>query len=264
MNAAPDPAATRTSPAGSARTPDRPDRHVVLRHRLGIDGAGVPILAGAYLLAVLSVVGVVSAFTDIRLSGWEIGTQPIRWFAGGLGVYLTAIYLPLYILHGRTRREVAGDSATFAGIYAVLVAGVIAAGYAVETLVYRIAGWSQTLDNLHLFDSPDQYHLIVVEYVVVLAVWIAAGAMLGGAFYRNGLLGMALIPVAIAAVVAIETGTGPGHFGPLPPPLLEAIGLELGAFSTLGAVGTSVACCALLASATWWIIRDIPIRNQAA
>lgn len=264
MNTAPDPAATRTSPARSARTRDRRDRHVVLRHRIGIDGAGVPILAGGYFLAVLSVVGVVSAFTDIRISGWETGSQLIRWFVGGVGVYLTAIYLPLYILHGRTRREVAGDSAIFAGIYAVLVAGAIAAGYAVETFIYRITGWSQTLDNLHLFDSPDQYHLIVLEHVIVLAVWIAAGAMLGGAFYRNGLLGMALIPVALAAVMAIETGTGPGHFGPVPPPLLEAIGLELGAYPPLGAVGISVACCAVLATATWWIVRDIPIRNQAA
>lgn len=264
MNSASDTATSNEPPATTARPHDRRDRHVVLRHRMGIDGVGVPIIGGVFLLAVMLLVGVVSTFTDIRLSGWETGTQLIRWFVGAIGVYLTAIYLPLYVLHGRTRREVAIDSGMFAGVYAVLVAVLVTAGYAIEGLVYRVAGWSQTLDNVHLFDSPAQYHLILLEYTLVLAVWIAGGAMLGAAFYRSALLGMTMIPVGLAAVVLIEIGTGPGHLGPLPPPLMEVGGLELGVFSPLVAVGTSVLSCAVLAVVTWWILRDVPIRNQAS
>lgn len=57
----------------------------------------------------------------------------------------------------------------------------------------------------------------------MLAVWIAAGARLGGAFHRSGLYRLALIPLVPAAVTAIETDP-----------------------------------------ATWRIVRDVPIRKQAA
>ena len=98
---------------------------------------------------------------------------------------------------------------------------------------------------------------------LVLAVWVAGGAMLGAAFYRNGVLGLALLPVALAAVMFIESATGPGHVGPLPVPLLGVAGLEPGPVSPLGAAGWSLTCVAALAGATWPIVRDVPIRTQA-
>lgn len=202
-----------------------------------------------------------SAFTDIRISGWEVGTQLVRWF-GAIGVYTTAIYLPLCVAYGRTRREVAVDSAIFAGVYAALVGVLITVGFALEALIYRRAGWSQLLSNVHLFDAPDQYHLVLFEHVVVLSVWVAAGAMLGAAFYRSDGLGMVSIPVGLAAVILTEVGTGPGYLGPPPPPLLELGGLELGTFSPLAAAATALLCCGVLAAITWLIVRDLPIRNQ--
>ena len=248
--------------SASATSPTSHERHVVLRHRLSVDGVGAPIIGVAYLLAVLLLTATVSTFTEIRISGWEAGTQLVRWFVGAIGVYLTAVYLPLYIAYGRTRREVASELALFATVYAVLVGVLVTVGFAIESLVYRIAGWSQTLENVHLFEAPDQYHLILLEHVLVLMVWVAAGAMLGAAFYRRGGLGMVLIPVGLAAVILTEVGTGPGFFGPLPPPLLEIVGLQLGAFSPLPAAATSLVSCVVLLAVTWRIVRDIPIRTQ--
>lgn len=265
MNATADPAPNGASPAAS--TPSH-ERHLVLRHRLRVDGLGVPIIGGGFLLSVLLLTGTVSMFTDIRISGWGVGTQLVRWFVGAIGVYLTAIYLPLYVAHGRTRRDTAVDSALFAGIYVALVAVLVAVGFAIEGLVYRIADWPQTLDHVHLFDAPDQYHLVLLEFAVVLAVWVAAGAMLGAGFYRHGGLGMALIPVGLAAVPVTEAGTGPGTAGPFfygsPPPLLDAVGLSSGPASPLAAVVTSLLVCAVLGAVTWPIVRDVPIRPKVA
>ncbi len=157
----------------------------------------------------------------------------------------------------------AGDAAIFAALYAVLVAVLVTMGFAIETIVYRLAGWTQGLDSIHLFDAADQHHLVFTENLIVLVVWVAAGAMLGAAFYRNGGLGMALLPVGLAAVMVVEAGTGPGYFGPLPPPLLEVTGLELGGFSVLGAAATAPACCVVLGAIAWRTVRDVPVRPEA-
>jgi hypothetical protein len=246
----------------SSATPPIQDRGVILRHRLSVDGAGLPLIGGGFLLTVLLLTGIVSTFTEVRISGWEIATQVVRWFVAAIGVYVTAVYLPLYVTHGRTRREVARDSAIFLAIYAVLVAVLVTVGFAIERVIYRIAGWSQRLENTHLFDAPDQYHLILFEHVVLLTVWVAAGAMLGAALYRGVGLGLALVPLGLGTVVLTEVVTGPGSFGPLPPPLLEVTGLQLGAFTPLTAAATALLCCGLLAAVTWSIVRDVPIRNQ--
>lgn len=264
MNAADptaDPVTTDAAPTSPAA---RRDPHAVLRHRLSVDGLGVPIIGGGFLLAVLLLTATVSLVTEVRISGWEVGTQLIRWFVGAIGVYLTGIYLPLYIAHGRTRREVAGDLAIFAALYAVFVAVLVAVGFSVERLVYRIAGWTQGIESLHLFDAADQYHLILAEHVIVLAVWVTAGAMLGAAYYRNGGIGLALTPVALVAVMVIEEGTAPGDFRPLPTPLLELIGVELGAFSPLGAAAIAVGSCVVMAAIAWRIVRDLPVRPETA
>lgn len=263
MNPTADPATANTASPTTSSPPH--DRHLVLRHRLRIDGIGVPILGGGFLLAVLLLTATVSAFTDIRISGWEVGTQVVRWFVGGMGVYLAAVYLPLYVTHGRTRRETAVDLALFAGIYAALVAVLVTIGFAIEGLVYGVAGWSQGLDGVHLFDSLDQYHLVLLEFAIVMAVWVSAGAMMGAAFYRHAGLGTALIPVALAAVIVTEAGAGPDSVGPfvgIPHPLQDLVGLTPGAVSPLAATGRSLLVCAVLATVTWLIVRDVPIRPQ--
>lgn len=251
-----------TTVASTGSAPGARGRHVVLRHRLSIDGAGVALIGGGFFVVVLSVTAIASIFNEVRISGWEQGTQLIRWFVGGIGVYLSAVYLPLYVTHGRTRREVATDSALFGAIYAVLVGSLITAGYALEGVVYRLVGWTQGLESTHLFDAPDQYLLILAEHGLVMLVWVAAGALLGAGFYRGGGLGMLLLPVGLAPVLLIETTTGPGYFGPLPPPLLELVGFAPEPLSVLGAAGTALVSAAILTVATWFVIRDLPIRGQ--
>lgn len=260
MNAAAHPS---TGPRTDRGRPPRHDPHVVLRHRLSTDGVGAPVLAAGLFLAVLVLVTVVAQFGEVRISGWETATQLVRWFLGGVGVYATAVHLPLYVTHGRTRREVATDGGVFLAAYAAIVGVLLAVGFVLESVVYRMAGWTQGLESPHLFTSTDQYHLLVVEYVLMAVVWLAAGAMLGAAFYRSELIGTALIPVALAAVMAVEVATGPGYFGPVPPPVVEFLGLDLGVASAWGAAGVTAVASAVLAAITWVIVRDIPIRAQA-
>jgi hypothetical protein len=246
--------ATTTAPAR--------EKHALLRHRLRIDGGGVVPIGGGFLVLVLAITAVVSLFGEVTTSGWEIGTQVIRWFVGAIGVYLSAVYLPMYVTHGRTRREVLAQHGPFAAIYVVLVAILVTVGFALERLVYRLAGWAQAVGNDHLFTAPDQYLLIFAEHAIVLLVWISAGALLGAAFYRGTALGLLLVPVGLAAVGATELVAGPANIGPLPPPLVEAVGYLPRGAGLLGATATSLVWTALLGVGTWLLLRDVPIRPE--
>lgn len=241
------------------------DRWLVLRHRLRIDGVAVLILGAGFFLAVTALTVGVSIVADgIRISGWEVGTHLVRWFVAGMGIYLTAVYLPLYVVHGRTRAEVARQMAVFAVLYVPLVGLVIAGGFALEGVVYGLADWPQAFDAPHLFDAPDQYHLILLEYTLLFGVWLTGGALLGAAFYRRGVIGGAMIPVAVVAVAVTENVLGPGYFGPLPPPLLEFVGLGLEVARPALAAATALAAAMVLAAGTWLVVRDVPIRPQAS
>ncbi len=246
-----------------ATTTTRASSHVVLRHRLDTDGWAAPLLGGAFFVAVLLVTAAAASFADgASISGWEVGTQIIRWFVGAIGVYLTAVYLPLYVAHGITRRRIATDSGLFVLAYVAIVAVTITVGYGLERVVYGLAGWQQNLERAHLFDATDQYGLVLAEHLVLLVVWMTAGALLGVAFYRGGGAPLAALPAAIVAVALVETVAGPSAFGPVPPPLVERIVFLPSEASLLAAAATAVVSAAVLAAGTWWLVRDVPVRPQ--
>lgn len=264
MNTTTDRSAARDTAAHDAAL-TAGDRWLVLRHRLRVDGGALPILGAGFFLAVTALtVGVSVVANEISISGWEVGTHLVRWFVGAVGVYLTAVYLPLYVVHGRTRAEVARQMAVFGVLYAALVAMVVAVGFALEGLVYGLADWPQALEGAHLFDAPDQYHLVLLEHTLLFGAWMAGGALLGAAFYRSGVLGGAMVPLAVAVVVVSESVLGPRELGPLPPPLLGFPGLGLEATHPALAAATTVACIAAVGAGTWLVVRDVPIRPETS
>ena len=252
------------STAATADRTSADDRWRVLRHRLRIDGAGAPLLAGGLFLVVTALTAAVSAFTEIRISGWEVSTHVVRWFIGGTGVYLAAVYLPLYIAHGLTRRDVARSTAMFMVLYAVLTGALIAVGFLLEGVVYDLAGWTRSLDGGHLFDAPDAFLLVTLEHALVFLVWLGGGALLGAAFYRNGALGLAMIPPALGAVMLIEAAVGAGNYGALwVPPLTDAL-VGSDALHPMVATATAAVLAGLLAAITWLVVRNLPVRPQSS
>ena len=146
------------------------DRWVLARHRLRDDALGGLMLWGGFTLVVFAILFVVASFRPIDVSGWEIASQPPRWFVAAMGVYLTAVYLPLYIAHGFTRRESARQLALAAAGTVVLLAALMTLGYAIERVVYRRAGWPQVLLQSHLFDHPNDDPLILLEFLLLFTV----------------------------------------------------------------------------------------------
>lgn len=233
----------------------------ILIHRVKEDIAWLPVIVGAFFAFVLLVTFVVSTFREITVSGWDIAAQIPRWYAGGVGVYLTAVYLPLYIAHGQTRRSIARQLAVFAGGFVVVFAGLIGLGYALEHLIYQAAGWPQTLTTDHLFTSSLDYWLIVIEFTGMLAVWVAGGAMLGAGFYRNPAIGLLLIPVALVMAAVVEAAYGPSMFDGISA-LVGALGTTVTQTTPAVAAATSAALVVVALAVTWPLVRDMPMRSK--
>lgn len=234
----------------------------ILTQRLREDVGWLPMIVGAFFVFVLIVTFVVSLYRDVSVSGWDIGSQIPRWYAGGVGVYLAAVYLPLYVAHGHTRRNISRQLATFAVVFVVVFAGLIGLGYAIEHLIYDAAGWTQQLTADHLFTSPLAYWTIVFEFGGVLGVWVVGGAMLGAGFYRKPALGLVLIPVALVMAAATEAAYGPGMFDGISA-LLALFGVTVAQTTPVGAAATSTVLIAGALAVTWALVRDLPLRTKA-
>jgi hypothetical protein len=235
----------------------------ITRHRIRMDGAGIVFLWVPFVLIVGLVIGAAAYFGEISISGWETASQIPRWYAGAIGIYMTALYLPVYIAHGRTRTEFLRQAPAAIAVVTTILAGFMTAGYAIEYAAYRAAGWPQTLTSTHLFESPTEFGLVFVEFWLAFAAWMVAGTFLGASFYRNPVLGFPMIPVALLMVALVEGSLG-GNASVSALPLQQV----LPAIPQSGSVGRAIAvgagCSAIGWVITWLVARDLPLKTKAA
>jgi hypothetical protein len=236
----------------------------ITRHRIKIDVPGTVFLWLLFVGFVALVIGVVASFTDIRTSGWEKATQLPRWYAGAIGVYMTALYLPVYVAHGRTRKEFIRQAPGAILAVTTVLAALMTAGFAIEYVAYRIAGWPQTLSSTHLFDTPTDFGPIFVQHWLAFLVWMVAGTFLGAGFYRNPGLGFLMLPVALLAVSLVEGSLGGNATVSALPPLLSLFDLIPQSGSIERALATAAGCSAAGWVITWLVVRDLPMKTKVA
>ncbi len=233
----------------------------ILRHRLRREVVDTPMIFGVVFALTMAITLLVSMFTPVSISAWDLATQFVRWYAAGLGVYVTAVYLPIYITHGYTRRAFLQQLPIFVAAATALAAVLVALGYAVEHVVYRVAGWDQQLTSDHLFTVPTEFGLVALSFGLVILVYVVGGALAGAAFYRNFLVGFALIPPLFGAAALTEVFRGgvpvPGSFP----------SWVIGSIESAPVVATGVLAAGLvvvMGVLLWWLVRDLPIRSKPA
>jgi hypothetical protein len=204
-------------------------------------------------------------------SVWERALQAPLWFAFAWGIYQTAVYLPLFIAHGHTRRAFASHCVRLTSVYAAALAALITAGFALEWAVFRVLGWPQIFEDRYLlFGAPTDLGSIFVHFWLVLLMWITTGALIGAAFYRFRLLGLLFVPVALALLGLVESVAGSARlilrfarsFGVQVAPLTR-----IGEEAMLAWPAAATLYVLLLAAGlalTWLLIRDVPMRAQPA
>ena len=142
--------------------------------------------------------------TTISWSVWDPAASFVRWFAFGYGLYFINRMLPVYVAHGRTRREFAGSMALFVLVAAAVVAALLTVGFVLEAALYRFMEWPHRIEPERLFDAPDQYPLVFLSYWAMLVIWMTTGLLLAAGFYRSG--GNELVVIVLALAMVVVTG----------------------------------------------------------
>jgi hypothetical protein len=220
----------------------------------------LPFLAlcwAVFAAAVLALTVGISLRVTITRSVWDPAATVVRWVALGYGLYFINRLLPVYVAHGRTRREFAASVALFLVVATAMVATLLTLGFVLEAVLYRVVDWPHRVDPERLYDAG-QYGLVFFSYWAMLLIWTTMGLLLAAGFYRSG--GMELVVLVVALAMVVVTGYAIGFNGlPFVGAVVDVADLPL--------AGTLALCLAGLlpeAALTWALVRDIPIRNRIA
>jgi hypothetical protein len=223
---------------------------------------GLTILAwGGFVVTIAGIIIGINFFDEITQSIWDFATQAPGWYALAIGFYLTHGKLPLYVAFGQTRREFALRGGVFIVIFVAVLAALMAVGFLLERILYRLNDWPQVIQDEHLFTSATQVPTIFAEYALIFLAWTLAGALIGASFYTSDEEGAFSVIVAIIAVslvnIAVNASWGPTgrlverFFSPDSTPVLVSIVLYVVTVAGVGAL-------------TWRVVRDIPLRGSSS
>lgn len=218
----------------------------------------------AIVAVIFLVIGMIVAFAQGIGGGdsesvWENSAYATRYFPLSMGIMITAAYLPVAVASGVTRRSFswagAGVVLAMAGLMAVLEAG----GYLIEYGLYGLVDEVPTFTTPHFFDQGYQFWIIVPEVWIVVAANVAAGWLIGSAYYKWGWLGPTLaLPLLLLPTLVVEAIMSVGWAGAT----MEAIGVER--MPDGAAVLTALAVLALTLAGIQRFVRTIDIRPQKA
>jgi hypothetical protein len=195
--------------------------------------------------------------STVDSSLWQAVGSLVRWVVLVGGVIVTRSYVPLYVAHGVSRRHVLRGTAPVLLGLTVVLGVATAVGFAVEGLIFGALGWEHRLpdeSNRFLYDSPDQYGLIVVGTAAAYLGYLVTGAIAGSAFSRWGPAGAFLLPVAVLPVSVAELSAGGGWAA-------EVSGIDIGLPAPTALAVTALACAAG-AAVVAVILRAIPLDND--
>jgi hypothetical protein len=219
-------------------------------------GMQIPALGVLWALAAAVTVGVsvlVAWRAGSTFSTWQIVLMVGRWWAVAVGANTAWVYLPLFLVHGHTRRSCARQLAVFVLCFAAAFTVLGAAGFAVEVAVFQLASIdTATLHaDLALFDAGLGAALARLLFAVL--VWTVAGAVGALGVYRRDLRGTAGLLVAILAVIGGEVVARTGMFDVLD---------DLSSFSVLTFAVAGVTLVGLVGVVGWALLRDLGLRPR--
>src|SRR5690606_16805862 len=109
------------------------------------------------------------------------------------------------------------------------------------------------------YSSPLDLPMVLLQWVLIMTLWVAGGVFMGGAWYRHPLYGGLAIVIGILVVgisgVVIGSGDGP----------LEWAYRQMFTGDRPGAMVAIIAHLALIAillGLTWAAFKDAPIHNR--
>jgi hypothetical protein len=221
----------------TAPTDREPTRRVEPRTHAG--ASRVAGLLGSHLLFYLLIwIGIGAALLTVNLvangiwgdvdsSAWDGQSSIFQYAILAGGIMVVTGYVPVLVTQGVTRRAAADGSLVAVGGLALAGAVVTTLAFPIERLVFAVNDWPHVLGGtreLHIYDSPDQYGLILVEVLALYVTHVLAGMVIGAGLFRFGWVWgapflLAGVALAIVGEYLVRSGFAGVRLG-------EAIGLE--------------------------------------
>lgn len=202
----------------------------------------------------------VSLVRDIDVSGWNLAGQPARWFGFAIGIYVGYSLFPLYVTHGGTRKGYTAQVLSFALAYGGLLGVLFTLTFPIEAGYYALMGWPQALHGAELYAHPLDLPVVLVQWVVIMVLWVMGGIFMGATWYRSAVYGTLAIIFGIFLVglsgMAIGAGDGPFEWA-----YRQLLGSDR--LGTFAAIVLHLVAIAILGLLTWAAVRDAPIHNKS-
>lgn len=215
--------------------------------------AGIIILVYAAIT-----VGLYWGTGNLDSSTWETSASSIKSFVGVMGILMTPLFLPLLVNHGKTRRSF-HFGGVWLGIWLTVLSGLfMVVGYGLESVIYSLNGWDNSLKNPHLFEVISPSVLLFLEYFIIALSYFFIGWLIGSMFYRYGWkIGLLSIPAFLLLLAGTEMILSIDWVGR---------GMLAAGVERLAEPLSILACLGLIVIAACWnyfILRDVPIRRKA-
>lgn len=230
-----------------------------LTRGLSISMAIFVVVVGAGFLLVGLVIGAAGAFDGPGASSvWENSAYATRYYPLALGTMLTPVYLAVAVAHGVTRRSFGLGAAGVVLVIAALMAAFEGVGYVVEYALYELGGLTQEFKVPHLFDTGTELWITVPEVWITVSGNVAAGWLIGSAYYKWGSLGPTLaLPLLAVPALAVEALMSVGWPGAL---MIDVWNIERAPLGV--AMPASLAIIALTLWGTQILVRGLPVRPK--
>lgn len=224
-----------------------------------------PLYWGKWTLLVIAAIYTTIGFVVTNLgtpgevsSPWASSIWVLQWvaFPGGIAI---GWCVPILIAHGITRRAASAGGAVAVLGLALVAAGMVQIGMAVEWLAFRAAGIPYRVGGGHLFDAAGQVHLVLADYGLNLASFLVSGLLVFLMYYRYRWRGTLLVPLALVPPSGVVLALSAGWPGPPGPE-------EAGWSATLGTGPAVVLAAAAVAAGlvgVYGLARAMPVRSRA-
>lgn len=214
-------------------------------------GTLAAVMAFILLMNVLNV----RAVSGEAGSVWAYVTHAAAWFVGGLGGYYGYWTAPIYVGHGRTRKEAGQDGLMTLLVVAAGTGTLLIAGFLAEYQLLGALGWPRHIPEAHSFTSHLDVPGMLNVYLPALLLGGATGAAVGALAYRYGTWGWLSVIPGLGLIGAYGLAEDAARFF-RPDHMFSATELA----SVRWLAGLLLAGAALLL--TWLTLRRTPVGND--
>lgn len=139
-------------------------------------------------------------------AGWQ------RWPLAAAGFTVVAVFLPMFVTNGSTRRRLGQSAMAAMSVMVVIATAVITLGFVLERLVYDRQDWTQAVSDDSTRTIADiGLATVAIGFLLALTACFLGGWMLAVGLYRYGWLGLVpffllgMIPIVVVEFLVVNT-----------------------------------------------------------